>query len=304
MPNESLFSGDSGLAKGSGGEYNGQEPMNIPSHIERLAVMYPSGNLTAVVFDPILDVPRQELNDKIMDEWKAQHADKPEIEQCCFVTAPHDERATARVEMFGGEFCGNATRSVIQLISNGEDQEGLIEVSGTDKLLSYSVDSGNITVDMPLPEDAGLVERTEEGSLVRLDGITHLVMVDEDARSSQSCHDRLKTIVENDKYGAKRLPAFGVTYYDPDSAEADFAVWVNEVNSFFDETACGSGTCAIGVAMALAAKEGIELEVVQPSGETIVTRAQTDQEGNITASSISGKVTSLFDGEFDLTRTN
>ena len=100
-----------------------------------MAVAYPSGNTTAIVFDQLLSIERKVLNDSIMRSWKATNPAEPEIEQCCFLTPALSSEAVARVEMFGGEFCGNATRSAAWLVTGGEDYSGLIEVSGAENPL-------------------------------------------------------------------------------------------------------------------------------------------------------------------------
>jgi diaminopimelate epimerase len=270
----------------------------LPRSIDRLAVMYPSGNTTAVVFDDILGAPREALNDFVMEQWKLQNPDQPEIEQCCFITEPQDPRAIARVEMFGGEFCGNATRSAVQLLTGGQDQQGFIEVSGAGKLLGFSVKDKKITVEMPLPNNAdSIAEDVEEGVLVHLDGIAHVVVTDDSLRASLTARQLLEDLLKNNKYGLAEEPAFGVTYYDQETTKADFAVWVNEVNTTFDETACGSGTCSIGVAVAKATRGSVKLDVLQPSGQTIST--ESDFNGNqVEASRITGTVDTLHDGKF------
>lgn len=78
-------------------------------------------------------------------------------------------------------------------------------------------------------------------------------------------------------------------------------MWVKAVNTMFDETACGSGTCAIGVAAATTKKQNQKLEVIQPSGESITTEARFNTEsGEVIASSIAGKASILYDGELSL----
>ncbi len=272
--------------------------MEKPRKLKRTAIAYPSGNTTAVVFDQLLDVGREELNSFVMAAWKDKEGDRPEVEQCCFVTTPCDRRAMARVEMFGGEFCGNATRSVIRLLTEGKDYEGLIEVSGVDRPLSFGVSDEIVSLEMPLPEDGKQAERFEEGTLVQLDGISQLVVTDAVKQLDQTPREMLLGLLEQNKYELAGQPAVGVTYYDEASKNATFCVWVREVNTIFDETACGSGTCAIGVALALNEKQDQKLEVIQPSGESIVTEAIFDSAlGRVNTSTIAGKVAVLYDGE-------
>lgn len=277
------------------------ETMEKPNTLKRAAIVYPSGNTTAVVFDQILDADRMDLNSRVMSAWKVKEATQPEIEQCCFVTLPKNLEAVARVEMFGGEFCGNATRSVIQLITEGKDYQGMIEVSGVDRPLNFNVSNGVIVVEMPLPQDGNLATQVAEGTLVRLDGITQLLVTDTKIQQSRTPRELLSDLLARNSYGIAEQPAVGITYYDRATKNAEFGVWVKEVNTVFDETACGSGTCAIGVASALDAKQNQKIEVVQPSGESITTEATFDNEsGKVVASNIAGKVSVLYDGELSL----
>jgi diaminopimelate epimerase/GNAT superfamily N-acetyltransferase len=280
-----------------------ENQMEKASTLKRAAIVYPSGNTTAVVFDQMLDVNvnREKLNRDVMEAWKERAVSQPEIEQCCFVTLPYDPRAVARVEMFGGEFCGNATRSVIQLLTAGADYQGMIEVSGVNRPLNFNVSAGSVAVEMPLPQSGEIAKEVTEGTLVQLDGITQLVVRDRDIQKQQTPREMLYTLLKQDKYGLADQPAVGMTYYNPRTKKAEFAVWVNAVNTVFDETACGSGTCAIGVASALQRKQNQRLEVIQPSGESIVTEAAFDSEtGKVVASIIAGKVRVLYDGPLAL----
>lgn len=270
-----------------------------PLVIHRAAIVYPNGNTTAVVFDQLLetgDEERKQLQHGLESAWKDIDPAGSEIEQSCFVTLPKDKECIARVEMFGGEFCGNATRSVIWLLTEGKDYEGKIEVSGTDKPLEFSVKSGVVTVEMPLPKDEELVQEVAEGQLVKLDGISHVVVSGDDLQKKLSPRELLSELLTENKYGLANEPAVGVTYYDKQSKHAQFCVWVSSIDETFDETACGSGTCAIGIALARALRSGGTIDVIQPSGESIRTFSDVDEEGNVTKSTIAGTVSVLYDG--------
>ncbi len=228
--------------------------------LKRVAVASPSGNTTAVVFDQLLDQDRKRLNDSLMASWKARSPEQSEVEQCCFVTIPQNPAAVARVEMFGGEFCGNATRSVAWLVSKGQNYKGLIEVSGVDRPLEFGIENGEVAVEMPLPKGGNLLELVDEGSLVQLDGIAQLVTTD--LPDGQTPRQLLGGLLQANKYQLAYQSAVGVSYYDRTSGKAEFCVWVRAIDTVFDETACGSGTCAIGVALAARAKNSVKLGVV------------------------------------------
>lgn len=266
--------------------------------LKHMAVAYPSGNTTAVIFDQLLELDRKKLNKDIMSSWISQKNGFNEIEQCCFVTKPRNSNAVARVEMMGGEFCGNAARSVIALVTKGQDYEGLIEVSGVDDPLSFVVSKGQIRLQMPLPKEKSLVEEVEEGFLVHLDGITHLVVLGKNSTSPRELFNALK---DENKYNCTSYPAFGVSFFDPETKNADFCVWVNAVDTVFDETACGSGTSSIGIALAKAKGQSVMESVIQPSQEAIMTIADYNLDSQkVDKSYIEGEVKILFDGEFSI----
>ncbi len=265
--------------------------------LKRVAITYPSGNTTAIVFDQLLDSDRRALNAQIMQAWRDTSPGLPEVEQCCFVTLPQDRTATARVEMFGGEFCGNATRSVAWLVAKGQNSEGRLEVSGVERALAFRVQDSAVSLEMPLPDSCQLVRSVSEGSLVQLAGITQLVVTQ--PKGEQTPRQLLARLLEDNQYNLRIQPAVGVSYYDHTSGKASFCVWVKEVDTIFDETACGSGTCAIGIALAASSKQSVCLDVTQPSGENIITET-TCQGGAIVASSITGEVTVLYDGELGI----
>jgi histidine racemase len=270
------------------------------SRLERIVIAYPSGNATALLFDDRQREDRSALNAAILAAWRAQTNDHLEIEQCCFVTRPRSPKAFTRVEMFGGEFCANAARSAAWLACGGADNDGLLEVSGVKRPLRFRVRAGRVAVAMPMPPALDLVAPVEEGFVVRLDGIAHLV-VDSEWGDIGSAAALVSELARHDKYGLGQQPAVGVSRYDRRSGAADFHVWVKRVGTLFDETACGSGTSAIGIAAAAAAHETVTLTVAQPSGESIASEAMySPMLGSVVSSAIAGAVTVIYDGPLDL----
>lgn len=126
--------------------------MTARSALRRMAVAYPSGNTTAMVYDQLLPTDPALLNESIMRAWRTASPDHPEVEQCCFVVPSDNPAAIARVQMLGGEFCGNATRSAAWLVTGGKDYSGVIEVSGAARPLEFRIEQGEVTAEMPLPD--------------------------------------------------------------------------------------------------------------------------------------------------------
>ena len=80
----------------------------------------PSGNVTLYVLDPVPQKDRKELNRQLL----TLH---PSVEQAGCLSIKEGQ---PQVEMMGGEFCGNATRSAgaCALYFNGE-KEGEFQVT-------------------------------------------------------------------------------------------------------------------------------------------------------------------------------
>ncbi|MGH9439912.1 MAG: hypothetical protein ACRD22_19040, partial [Terriglobia bacterium] len=204
---------------------------------------------------------------------------------CCLVVKPRNSTAIGRVEMLGGEFCGNATRSVVWLLTEGKEGKGLVETSSCSQPLKYRIKDEIVALVMPKPK----VSQTEKGLAVTFDGITQIVT------STKATRPLLEQLINDETLGWNKLPAVGVTNHDPMTRQARFSVWVKDVNTIFDETACGSGTAAIGIVQAYQTKQYHQLKVLQPSGETMQVSAGTNGEVEI-----SGAVDILFAGEIEL----
>jgi diaminopimelate epimerase len=171
-----------------------------------------------------------------------------------------------------------------------------VEVSGVDRPLIFNVREKEVRLEMPLPQGGELVRRVSEGWLVQLDGIAQLVTKPE---PEQTPRQLLESLFDSNKYQLTEQPAVGVSVYDEASKQAAFCVWVKEVDTTFDETACGSGTCAIGVAQAWETGRSTTLDVIQPSGEVIRTEASYGP-GGVNGSFIAGGVKMLYDGALEL----
>ncbi len=267
--------------------------------LKQMAVAYPSGNTTAVVFDKLLEHDRKWFNNSIMNAWKGKMPQARKVEQCCFVTMAQDPAVTARIEMFGGEFRGDAPRSAVWAITQGKKCEGLIEVSSVSRPLKFIVENGEVELEMPLPIGGRLIESVEEGLLVFFEGITHLVVTE--THPLLDPKQLLETLIKEDKYHCTSYPAFCVTTYDKETKKADFCVSVKALDYIDYKTACGSGTSAIGIALVSEGKESSKFNVIQPSGETLRTSTNYDSDrGVVTESFITGPVSNLFKGIFQL----
>ena len=135
----------------------------------------PAGNITLFVLDPIERERRAALAAKLM-----RRLPDMKIDQVGFA-CPADADTDGRMEMMGGEFCGNATRAYAMYVARqrGGLSEVRLRVSGFEHIVTAAVDlaRGAARAEMPLPRAVRAAEvEGHAGTLVDLAGIAHLVI--------------------------------------------------------------------------------------------------------------------------------
>lgn len=262
--------------------------------LRSVIIAYPSGNPTALVLDQIHENRAQELNDKLIQKF-------PEVEQGGFILPTTQKDCVGRIGMFGGEFCGNAARAAVWVLTQGNFGAGNLEfeVGGKPKVLAYEVfEDGQVEVEMPLPSK-NVIEKRKEGILVRLAGISHLIIDYNpgEVLSSEELKSKARTILGRNNL--LREPAAGVMFYSKELSTVEPVVWVRDMETYFYETACGSGTCAIGVAESYKQRRSVEIAVQQPSGKIITVSAEQN-EASVFSAKIKGAVSELYRGNVNL----
>jgi len=227
-------------------------------------VMRPGGNDTALFMEIIEDSKqRRKLNDIIMKFY-------PNVEQVGFVTLGKKPKLL----MAGGEFCGNATRSTAWLALKGKQGTVNILVSGVRERLKAGVaENGEAFSQMPIFSDFSKLKNDPQNSeniIVEMEGITHLVTFDTEQIDELSEEEiKKKSMQMIRSRGLDQKPAAGIIYVQQtkDGWKIDPVVYVKAIDTLFYETACGSGTTALGLVLALKSKKNIkEVSVLQPSG--------------------------------------
>ena len=202
------------------------------------------------------------------------------------------------MEMMGGEFCGNASRSFAYLLSmlSGQKQQELeVEVSGSEKPLNAVVDrtEGTSQVEMPLPKEIMVLE-TETGEtypMVVFDGICH-VIVEGEPRKGEFVENILKKAKEICPCGAWGIMFLKGDYMTP-------AVYVESTDSLVWESSCGSGSMAAAVYLSREEKEGTcTYTLLQPGGE--IRAAVYKKEGEIFRCTMGGPVRMSQELEIEL----
>ncbi|MDL2285171.1 hypothetical protein LJB93_00325 [Desulfovibrio sp. OttesenSCG-928-F07] len=213
-----------------------------------------------------------------------------------------------------------------------EDLFGLVQSSGINTPLQVRIKNGKTVPDSGqadcmvsiLAENSPKnLQELEPGlTLVHVPGISHLLVNLNVYPQPQNPLDEAKKLIQ--RFNLQNLPACGVIFYQeqaaskpapsellPPSATLQSSlpnsgtfinctiipvVYVAATNSFVAETACGSGTMALAIALAKQA-ELIFLSVLQPSGETL--RVKLEQHkitSNLCRLEVGGKVSLIARG--------
>lgn len=240
-----------------------------------LMIVRPGGNDTCLVFGNVGNVgnaaQRKTVNDAVMLAY-------PNVEQVGFVSS---SSGTVCLQMAGGEFCGNATRSAAAALLSFRTGDIMLQVSGISGTLEAGVlPNGDAYAQMPVYADPTRIRKVKDNAyIVEMEGITHYVMItDEDttALPDKDIKNRAYDILAEN--GLLNYPASGVMYARTCAAEwrIDPVVYVRDIDTLFRETACGSGTTALGLVLAKVRNNSIEVPVVQPSGMNIIVSVTYD----------------------------
>ena len=245
-----------------------------------VAVLDPAGNVTAIVCS---DVPAAERA-----RVAAQILRLPElgIEQVAFLTAPRSG-GEIRLEMMGGEFCGNALRCAgfYQALRNGAQGKScaFAEISGADGVQPVMADTaeGTASTVMPLPLSVQPADWVDvQATRVTFAGITHFVI---------DCAQPDETLVQRAIAAAPEASAVGAIFLDRAHGSIKPVVFVRETASCVAENSCASGSVATAVVLTADFADGItEIGIGQPGGTLEVGVQRTD--GAVTGLSIGGAV--------------
>jgi len=242
----------------------------------------PAGNITIFVLDEVQPSERAGIASKIMalDELKA--------EQVGFLTAPRSGDCAVRLEMMGGEFCGNASRALGLYLAQKSGSSGSfrVEVSGCEYPVEVTADleNGTASAAMPLPKNVeSFILSGIDCTRVDLDGISHLV--------TECDHPDRRMIMASDELFAHddSIAAYGTMFFDKYSMSMIPFVRVKATGSLVREGSCGSGTVAAAASLYLASVDGKRsFSIAQPSGT--ITAELEKRGGKYSAVTIGGAV--------------
>ena len=262
----------------------------------KILVADPAKNITVFVLDPVENPEKRASIARAILAEKSLGA-----EQVGFVFPP-DTSASAsgnglwHLEMAGGEFCGNASRSLGLLAAAESGLSGkhtlTIETSGISGSVPVHIDTEAQTAEIAIPGPAAQTAICLEGRhypVYEFEGITHIIAegMQMDERIARLA---IRTYNEG-RLAAGKQPcsALGVMFYDAQKCFMRPVVWTRDLDTLVCESSCGSGSAALGV-WAVRNTEDAELTLnpEQPGGTITVSVAK--QAGIIKRLSISGKV--------------
>ncbi len=250
----------------------------------KIQYVNPAGNVTAIVEGFVPMAERISLSRKIMDKKCA--------EQVGFEAAPA-LGGLYRLEMMGGEFCGNAARSFGYLKARETYESGVhtinVEISGTEAPVSVMVDLDKSTAFAQMPVPTRL-EQVKVGDtsypVVMCHGICHLIAlgIQPDAEFVMEALIAMKFL---------RQDAYGIMFLDARERTLIPAVYVPTTDSLVWESSCGSGSVACGwyLSQAIATVDGgcaASYTFCQPGGTIQVDIAL--KEGRVIACTMGGEI--------------
>lgn len=256
----------------------------------------PTGNATILVLTPVEPARRAPMAEALMARSRGW------AEQVGFVSRTPE--GDSRLDMMGGEFCGNAALSLTAYLA---DRQGLPEaemrlsVSGAEESVRCAVrregDGYLGTVTMPRPlsvreEDFRLGGETLRFWTACLPGITHvLVPLGELTRTQAEYAAPLWA-------QAAEADALGVLLFDERALRMEPLVYVPATRTAVWERGCASGTAAVGACLAVRRGESAVADVRQPGG--VIGVSATYVGGEAKQLSITGRVRLLGADEAEI----
>lgn len=230
----------------------------------KYTILSPGGNIQMLIKGIIPNKDKRFINNEMIKRF-------PSVEQVSFYKYK-DKNQTAILELAGGEFCGNATRSLAYLLLRGKQGAIKVQVSGTTKILKAGVKKQNEAfAQMPLKSQS--VKKLRSNLFqIDLEGITQLICLD--PISNISVEEIKSLAFKILKYEGLicSVPAAGVMFIEEkeDLIVLKPVVWVRDIETILYETACATGTAAVGLWKSSQNQKRTErIKVLQPSGKII-----------------------------------
>lgn len=221
-------------------------------------IIDPTGNITAIVETPTKRSEQCRIAAFIMEL-------DTRIEQVGFLEQPQSG-AAVRLQMMGGEFCGNAsicTAALTAQRSGIDDGCIMLEVSGAENPLCIRVQKLAAclyrgTVSMPLPVGMETVKLGKnELPAVHFSGISHLILSDD--ISADEAEKNIRSWCK-----ALNADALGLMFLSGETLKP--YVYVRSTDTAVWESSCASGTTAVAAYLAAKAGKSVSVTLENPGG--------------------------------------
>lgn len=254
---------------------NMNKKINKQKKTFKYTILRPGGNNQMIIKGFVQQNKKRLINDEMIKRF-------PSVEQVSFYEYDGKNK-TARLELAGGEFCGNATRSLAYLLLDGKKGKLQIKVSGTTKKLKAGIRKETTAyAQMPISSIKSIKKLRTNLFRVDLEGITQLVYIQKRRiNNSQDLKKSAFKILEGENL-IYSVPAAGVMFINDQDKYIELkpVVWVRDIETLLFETACASGTAAVGIWKAVQDKKSFtKVQVKQPSGKLIEAQIYKKKQG-------------------------
>ncbi len=246
------------------------------------SIVRPGGNDTAIIDGFVPKSLRRPLNDKIIKQF-------PSVEQCGFYQVDI-KKNLVKFSMLGGEFSGNAMLAITYLVLKGTTGKLKVKSSGYSKFIDSGIKNKIVYTQIPIYTNFDSVKLLNKDIyLVKLKGINHLVVyrkisvgkVLKEAKKLLDLYNLANEICSGCIFAEKE---------NKDILRIDPVVWIRDVKTLTYETACGSGSVAVGLSLLKNnLKNKLKLKIKQPSRNFIIVKANKSNK-TFTNVQIEGKV--------------
>ena len=248
-------------------------------------VIDPTKNITLLVTSPVPRFRQAEAAAWLLEQEKG-------AEQVGFLE--FSPAGGQRLQMMGGEFCGNATMAFgawlcqQEGLGSGESAELLLDVSGVREPVPCTITAlpecylGTVT--MPLPEKVEMLDLDGRRlPVVFLPGICHIIAPAREIPATEA-----ETLLRR---WSAQLPgeAAGLMLLDEESMSMNPLVYVKPTDSLVWESGCGSGSAAVGAWLTEHRNAPQCISLHQRGGTINIVTCW--QEGHLTKLTITGVVT-------------
>ena len=229
------------------------------------ALMDPTGNVTVLIETPVPPWSQPAVAAKVM-------ALEPRAEQAGFLSRPGG--CDVALRMAGGEFCGNAAMSAAARFCSlaGRDAaEVAVRVSGADGPVGVEIARtgdglwrGAVDMPRPLSLETAVLPGGKAFPLVTFPGISHVIL-------EETLPKREAEALAKAWCGLLGADALGLMFLDRQAGTLRPLVYVPAADTLFWESACGSGSSAVGAWLAEREKQTVTVSLKQPGGALTVT---------------------------------